>query len=135
MKDCDLHKGGGRACKGEQGGDKGISRGARRGCVCVCVCVCVAGHSWKFRKSGRAPNTNLNNEKLLGSSSLLLLLLPIKRKAGSMFLIQLKKPSESPCQLWQLVFSGAGVQVWQSQGSRRTERNHVSSPVQMHHVS
>lgn len=26
--------------------------------------VCVAGDSWKLRKSGRAPNTNLNNETL-----------------------------------------------------------------------
>ena len=41
-------------------------RNKKRVCVCVCVCVCVAGDSWKFRKSGRAPNTNLNNEKLLG---------------------------------------------------------------------
>ena len=51
-----------------QGGDKDISRGARRGCGCLCVCV--AEDSWKFRKSRKAPNTNLQNEKILGSFSL-----------------------------------------------------------------
>ena len=29
------------------------------------VGVCVAEDSWKFRKSRKAPNTNLKNEKIL----------------------------------------------------------------------